>query len=265
MTTLKWIALAVVCSYGGIVALLYLMQRNLMYFPVATPADAAAAGLAGLEELDVTTADGERLLAWHVPPAEGRPVIVFFHGNGGNLGHRASKFRALARYGFGLFAVSFRGFGGSSGIPTEAGLLTDAAAAYDAAERRYPGRLVVWGESLGTAMAVATAAVRAPRALILEAPFASALELAARRYPFVPVAWLMKDPYRSDLKVAAVRAPLLILHGDHDTIVPIASGERLFALATARKKFVRFAGGGHEDLESHGASAAVATFLRELE
>ena len=122
-------------------------------------------------------------------------------------------------------ALSYRGYAGSTGRPTEAGLIADARAAYDFAVKRYGAeRIVLWGESLGTGVALALAAERPVARIVLEAPFLSAVDIAAGVYPYVPVRWLMKDQFRSDLRVAKVTAPVLVLHGDRDNVVPISSG-----------------------------------------
>jgi hypothetical protein len=262
MVLLKWTLIVLLVGYVGAVAVLYVVQRALMYFPDTERTPPAAAGLPAAQEILLDTADGERLIAWHVPPRGDRPVVLYLHGNGGALSHRAERFRALTADGIGLVAVDYRGYGGSSGRPTEAGLSIDAETAYAFAATRYPAaRIAVWGESLGTGVAVALAAERPVGRLVLEAPFTSAVDLAARRYPFVPVRWLMKDQFRSDLHIAAAASPLLVLHGARDAIVPIEYGERLFGLAREPKRFARFPQGGHEDLDLFGALATVKTFL----
>jgi fermentation-respiration switch protein FrsA (DUF1100 family) len=262
MALLKWTLIVVLVGYVGVVALLYFVQRALMYFPDTARIPPAAVGLPAAQEILLDTADGERLIAWHLPPRGDRPVVLYFHGNGGALSHRAERFRALTADGTGLVAIDYRGYGGSTGRPTETGLLIDAGTAYAFAAARYPAaRIAVWGESLGTGVAVALAAERPVGRLVLEAPFTSAVDLAARHYPFVPVRWLMKDQFRSDQRIGSVRAPLLVLHGARDTIVPIEFGERLFGLAREPKRFVRFPEGEHEDLDQYGALTAVKTFL----
>ena len=118
MTALKWILLLALVGWGGIVALAYLAQRSLMYFPEKIRTPPAAAGLPEVEELFLQTADGEKLIAWHVPPRGEKPVVLYFHGNGGALALRADRFRALIADGTGLLALSYRGYGGSSGSPS---------------------------------------------------------------------------------------------------------------------------------------------------
>jgi hypothetical protein len=161
-------------------------------------------------------------------------------------------------------ALSYRGYGGSTGRPSEAGLINDARAAYDFAVTRYGAdRIVLWGESLGSGVAIALAAERPVARIVLEAPFLSAVDIAAGVYPFLPVRLLMKDQFRSDLRVAKLTAPVLVLHGDRDAVVPIASGQRLYQMITTPKRFVRIAGGGHENLGSFGAVAEARTFTEQ--
>jgi fermentation-respiration switch protein FrsA (DUF1100 family) len=213
----------------------------------------------------LTSSDGEALLAWYVPPSGAQPVVLYFQGNAEGLPARAGRFTWLVADGTGLLALCYRGYGGSSGCPTEAGLIRDAVAAYGFARARYPAkRVVLWGESLGTGVAVALAAGHEIAGLILDAPFTSAAEVGAAAYPFAPVRWLMKDKFRSDERIGRVSAPLLVLHGEQDAIVPIKFGERLFALAREPKHFARFAQGGHVDLDDHGAMDVVKEFLAEL-
>jgi fermentation-respiration switch protein FrsA (DUF1100 family) len=263
MTALKWVILAVL-GYGGLLALIYLFQRSLMYFPDTARTPPAQAGLSQAQEVTLTSSDGERLIAWHVAPHGTKPVVLYFHGNGGALNLRARRFAWLTADGIGLVALSYRGYGGSTGKPSEEGLICDAAAAYDFAAARYPAkRIVLWGESLGSAVAIALAAQREVGALVLDAPFTSAADLGAAFFPFAPVRWLMKDTFRSDQRIARVSAPILVLHGERDRIVPISFGERLFKLAHAPKRMVRFPNGGHVDLDDHGAIDVVKKFLAE--
>ncbi len=262
MTGLKWLLVALIVGYGGVVALMYLFQRTLMYFPERGRTAPAAAGLPQAEEIVLAAADGERLIAWHVPPQDDRPIVLYFQGNGGALRLRADRFRALVADGAGLLALSYRGYGGSSGSPSEAGLIRDALAAYDfAAARHPPRRIVLWGESLGSGVAVALAAERPVGGVMLDAPFTSAADVGAAAYPILPVRWLIKDAFRSDERIARINAPLLVLHGERDAVVPIGFGERLFALAREPKRFVRFPNGGHVDLDQHGAMKEVRAFL----
>jgi fermentation-respiration switch protein FrsA (DUF1100 family) len=251
------LAIGAVVLYCGFVVLLYVAQRRLQYFPERQRTAPRAVGLPEAEEAVLNTADGERVIVWHVPPREEQPVFLYFHGNGGSLRWRDERFRALIADGSGLVALSYRGYGGSSGRPTERGLIEDAAAAHAFAIARYPDeRIVLWGESLGSALALALAAEKPVGSLVLEAPFTSAADVGARHYWFVPVRLFMKDQFRSDLRAGKVMAPVLVVHGESDAVVPIMLGERLYGLIQAPKRFVRVAGAGHNDLGARAVEAA---------
>jgi uncharacterized protein len=250
------------CAYIALTAVVYVAQRSLMYFPDTAHVLPAAAGLPEAEEVPLTAADGVRIAAWHVPPRDGKPVILYFHGNGGALRFRVTRFRRLIADGIGLVALEYRGYGGSGGSPNEQGLIADAQAAYHFAAAHYPPQqLVLWGESLGAGVAIAVGAERPVGRVILEAPFTSAVALGARHYWYLPVRLLMKDQFRSDLRIGKVKAPVMIMHGVNDRVVPYAMGEQLFELANKPKHFVRFLDGGHEDLDDNGGLDAVARFL----
>lgn len=259
---LKW-AGALVAAYLALCALLYFAQRSLLYFPDTRRVAPQDAGFVDATEHELKTADGERVLVWHIAPKGGKPVVLYFHGNGGSLAYRRERFIALEQAGFGLVALSYRGYGGSSGTPSEEGLIADARAAYEFALARYPAsQIALWGESLGGAVAIALAAEKPVARIVLEAPFTSVEELASSIYWFVPVRLLLKDRFRSDLRVAKVKAPVLILHGVQDRVVPFRYGERLFSLIPGEKKLVKFDDGDHNDLDRFGATKTAMEFLQ---
>jgi fermentation-respiration switch protein FrsA (DUF1100 family) len=263
MTVLKWLLIVVSAGYGCGLAVLFFAQRSFLFpIPTATRTTPQAAGFPEAEEHVLATADGEKVIVWHVPAKPGRPVILYFHGNGDFLAGFFGRFRDLIADGSGIVALSYRGYAGSTGQPSERGLLQDAAAAYAFTTARYGAeRIVVWGFSLGTGVAVALAAGQPVGKLILEAPYTSLADVAASAFPFFPVRLAMKDPFHSDQRIARVKAPLLILHGARDATIPIAFGERLFALAHEPKQFVRFPDGSHNDLDAYGATAAARKFI----
>ncbi len=236
-----------VAIYVLAAAALALFQRRLMYFPDRRVTHPAEAGLSGVEELRLKADDGETLIAWHLPPRQGRPLILYFHGNGGALVDRVPRFRMFAASGYGFLAVSYRGYGGSTGSPTETGLIRDGGAAYrEAKDLGYSeDRTVLMGESLGTGVAVALAATRKGAALVLDSPFSSAADAAAAHYPIFPARWFLFDQFRSDVAIRDVHIPVLIVHGDGDTVIPISLAKRLFERANEPKAFITVAGGGH--------------------
>jgi len=266
MTVLKLIVSVAALGYLGAIALLFVGQRALV-FPVPTTLRTTprAAGFPHAEEQVLTTSDGERVIVWHVAAAPGRHVVIYFPGNGDTLAGSAGRFADITSDGTGLVALSYRGYAGSSGRPSEKGLLQDAAAAYAFASALYPAsKLVLWGFSLGSGVAVALAADRQAGGVILEAPYSSIADVAAAAFPFLPVRYFVKDPFHSDRRIAKVTVPLLIMHGARDATIPIALGERLFALAHEPKQFVRFDQGGHDDLGNFGAIETARQFIGAL-
>jgi uncharacterized protein len=214
MTILKWLLIIAATGYVGLVGLLYVMQRAMLYHPPANHMPRPEAFLAEASQVVLDTSDDERIIAWHIPPRGDRPVVIYFPGNGELIASRTARYRALVADGVGVIAVSYRGYGGSTGIPTEPGLHRDAAAAYAFAVARYkPDRIVPWGHSLGTGVAVKLAAENPVGKLILEAPYSSTADVAIARYPFAPVRWLMKDQYHSDEWIGAATAPILVMPG----------------------------------------------------
>jgi uncharacterized protein len=236
--------------YGTALSGLYLFQRDLQYFPSRQDPAPEALGLTGVERLALSTPDGETLVLWFSPAAPGRPTVLFFHGNAGSMPDRADRLAFYQRRGLGAAFLSYRGYGGSTGQPTERGLLIDARTAYDhLLGLGIPaGSIVLVGESLGTGVAVQTAAAVPVAAVILEAPFTAAVDIAARTYPWVPVRWLMKDQFRSRTHIADIRAPLLILHGEADRVIPFSFGQALHALAQDPKTFLSLGPVGHDAL-----------------
>jgi fermentation-respiration switch protein FrsA (DUF1100 family) len=263
MTVLKWLVVLVSIGYLGGLVVLFFAQRTVIFpIPQTVRTPPGAAGFPEAEEHILTTADGERVIVWHVPAKPRYAVVLYFPGNGDFLAGCVSRFRDITSDGTGLVALSYRGYAGSSGRPSEQGLLRDAAAAYAFTAALYgTDRIMVWGFSLGSGVAVALAAEQPVGKLILEAPYTSIVDIAGALLRLVPVRWLVRDQFRSDQRIARVTTPLLIMHGARDSTIPIVHGERLFALAHEPKQFVRFPEGDHDNLDSHGAIATVRHFI----
>jgi len=242
--------------YAAVFVGLLLGQRKILFRCDAAEVDPATLGLEA-ETLRLRTEDGESLAAWRIPPAPGRPLILYFHGNAGGLDLRVERFQAMAKAGMGVLAIEYRGYASSTGRPSERGLKLDGEAAYTAAIAGgvAPERIVVLGESLGSGVAVALAARRKVGALVLDSPYSSIADVAAAAYWFVPVRALLRDPFRSDLLIGSVNAPTLMVHGTKDRIVPIRFGEKLFALANQPKEFWRVEGAIHLALGERFADA----------
>jgi fermentation-respiration switch protein FrsA (DUF1100 family) len=257
------IAAVISAIYLAAIGATYFLQRDLLFYPNSLRVVPRALGLAGVTELELDTADGEHLVAWYAPPGDGQPTLFYLHGNAGSLSHRAARVRLYRANGYGLFMLAYRGFSGSSGAPTEANMVADALMAYDRLKSYGPGdgEIVVYGESLGTAVAVQVAANRQPGGLILESPFSSAVDVGGYLYPFLPVRWLLRDRFESEKHIHKVRAPLLVLHGEDDRIVPARFGRKLFEAAPVPKTAYFFGGATHYTLYEHGAFERIRGFV----
>jgi uncharacterized protein len=252
--------------YLGLLALLYVFQRNLMYFPdVGRPDAAAAAAEASLHAVTYHSADNIDLGSlFRPPPSPEAPVLVHFHGNAGNIGDRVGRIAPFAQAGMGILLAEYRGFGGNAGTPTEEGLYIDARAAieYLRQEGVVPERMIFYGESLGSGVAVQMATEYACSALVLEAPYSSVADVAQGRYWMFPVKALVKDRFDSTVKIGKVRCPVFIMHGTADQVIPIKFSERLYALAPSPKEMKVYPGLGHVGFDEMRGFDAVLDFLR---
>lgn len=264
--TLLALAGALAACYGFALVVLWLGQRRLIYLPDRVVPERALAGAEDMDAVSLATADGLELLAWYRAPAdEGKPCLVYFHGNSGHLGMRASKLRPYLDAGFGVLLPAWRGFSGNPGRPTETGLYADGEAALDfLAERGLPAeRLVLYGESLGTGVAVEMALRHGAFAVVLEAPFTSVPDVGRHRFPIFPVGAIIVDRFDSVAKIARIGAPLLVLHGGADRVVPSRFGRRLFDAAVEPKRAHFIEAAGHNDLYDFGAADRVLEFLAD--
>jgi fermentation-respiration switch protein FrsA (DUF1100 family) len=252
--------------YAAICAVAHFGNRLFMYFPDSTRIPPGAAGLTGVEEIELRFANGVTLIAWHAPAKEGESTVLYFHGNAANAANRAAKIDRIRRSGFGVFYLNNRGYGGSDGRPSEAGNTADALAAYDhLTARGVPAdRIVAYGESLGSGQAVRVAAKRRVAAVVLEAPLTSTVDVGRRIYFSLPLRWLITDRYDNERNIRAVTAPVLVLHGEKDEVIPVEMGRRVYRAARAPKRIELFSQGGHNDLFEHGAWEKVREFLASL-
>jgi uncharacterized protein len=258
-----WLVGVPLIAYLLVLACLYVFQRQLLYFPDRSRPPLGSLAQLGVREAELTTADGLSLRSWYLPAHSGRPVILYFHGNGGNISHRADRLRRFAREGYGVLMPEYRGYGGNPGEPTEAGFYQDARAAYDFLQRDgvAAGRIVLYGESLGTGVAVYLAASQQVGGLILESPYTSVAGVAQYHYPFVPAALLVWDRFDSLSRISQIKAPILVLRGGQDLIVPGRFSQALFDAAPEPKETWFAPEAGHEELDGFGALNAVVAFI----
>jgi uncharacterized protein len=267
--SLVWkLALGALCVYALIALAAYLGQRRLMYFPDRAHTLPAQVGLVGVEERVLKMPDGARVIAWYGKARAGEPTLLYFHGNAGSLANRASRIERFMAQGWGVYMMTYRGYGGGTGSPTETANVADARLAYGALvlEGVEPASIVLYGESLGSGIAVRLATERTVGGLVLDAPYTSIVDVAAQAYPFLPVRLLIADRYETTKYIAQVRAPLLILHGERDAVIPVAMGREVFRLANEPKRLAIFANGGHSDLyiDGNGALDAMRDWIRSL-
>ncbi len=248
------------------------MERWFIFFPEkpleATPRNV---GLS-FEDLYISASDGTRINGWYVPSPGAKMTLLWFHGNAGNMGHRVDQLRDLHReLGVNVLMIDYRGYGRSEGRVTEEGTYQDALAAYDYLVKRAaldPLRIVAYGQSLGSAVAVDLAVNRRLSGLILEAPFTSIRAMAAFHYPWLPFGGLLSTRYDSLGRIGKVGVPLLILHGDKDEIVPYGQGKMLYEAAPSPKRFYTISGAGHNDVYIVGDTGyfrAIRDFIQSLE
>ena len=248
---------------------IYQKQRALMYTPILEKLSRSDVGVQNVKIIHIETEDGLRLEGWYVPPQkENNKIIVFFHGNGQNIGSSYSGVAQLIKDGYGLLMVEYRGYAGHKGTFTEQGVYKDCRAFIDWLSQTHQVKysdMILYGESLGAAVAVQMASEYDAHALILLAPFSSMVDIARARYPYLPVSLLLEDQYLSDKKIQQIRMPILIMHGNRDRVIDIESGGKLFEAANEPKKFVEFPQGGHNNLYDFGASQHVLNFLAGID
>ena len=257
----------IVSAYALFVAVMYVLQRSIMYFPARSLPSSAQAGVPDMDVVILRTADGLELKAWYGPPKGSggavRPTLVYYHGNGGGIAIRGARARPYLDRGYGVLLVEYRGYSGNPGKPNEQGLYEDGRASLAFTQSRgLPlERTVLLGESMGSGVAVQMATEFNVGAIVLESPFTSTVDVAASAYWFLPVRWLLKDRFDSIAKIDQVRAPLFMVHGERDRVVPIRLGRKLFAAANDPKEAVYLPNAGHNDLPAHGGTQAVIDYL----
>lgn len=238
--------------YGALLLLLFILQPRLLYYPnlpsrdvTATPEDIRLS----YEPVAIVTEDRIKLDGWFIPAQDARGVLLFFHGNAGNISHRLDSLKIFNDLRLSVLIFDYRGYGRSEGRPSEQGTYRDAEAAWRyLTEQRHvpPHDIVFFGRSLGAAVATHLASRHVPRALILESAFTSVPDFAAELYPFLPARWLARFRYNTEDYLRSVDCPVLVVHGRDDEIIPYAHGERLFAAAREPKRFLEIWGGHNE-------------------
>jgi fermentation-respiration switch protein FrsA (DUF1100 family) len=249
LSFLKSTLFIIVGVYIGMSLMLLAFQASFIYYPdkkvYGTP---AALGLS-YDEVNFKASDGVKLAGWFIPASDARGVVLFCHGNAGNISHRLETLHILNRLGLSTFIFDYRGYGRSEGLPSEKGTYLDAQGAWNylLKERKLSrDEVIIFGRSLGAAIASHLAKSTHPKALIIESGFTSVRDMAAQLYPYLPVRYLSRFKYDTRASISVIRSPLLIIHSRNDEIVPLSHGRKLFLAASGPKEFLEIKG-GHND------------------
>jgi uncharacterized protein len=259
-----------VAVIAAILALIWTMQRRLMYFPTRSVQTPGEIGLTGVEPVTFETSDGLRLSGWFVAASGTSPrvTVLVFNGNAGNRAHRWPLAAALHRHGLQVLLFDYRGYGGNPGTPTKNGLAADSRAARAYLTGRADvdrSRIVYFGESLGTAVAVDLSVEHPPAALVLRSPFTSMADVGQHHYPFLPVRLLLRDRFAAIDQIQQIRVPLLVIAGGDDRIVPVENSRRLYDAAVAPKTLLVLPDTDHNDHELLAGEEMVRTIVRFLQ
>ena len=258
MTQVAWRVGLILAAALGVYLLVCIAvlawQRSLLYFPWRWSEDEARRANPGYEDVRVRTGDGETIHGWLRRRSDAPWTVLIFHGNGGNLSVQADLMEPFETLGLQVLLFDYRGYGLSTGKPTEAGLIADGLAAAQFVEKEMgvpPERIVYYGKSIGTGVAALVAARRPPARLILESSFDSMAAVGAYHYPFLPVGLALRDRFDAASVIGSLRCPILFVHGEADELIPIARGRALFEAAgpsgPARRRFVVIPGARHND------------------
>lgn len=244
---------------------LYFFQRSILYLPDKHLDSPDKLNLPEATSLKIKTVDNVTLTAWYIPAKDNNPTIVYFHGNASNLGKRVNKFKKFNDTGFGVFAVSYRGYGDCEGSPSEEGLYNDARSAinYLVSKGLKEKDIVVYGESLGTGVAIQVALENNFRAVVLEAPYDSIVARAEELYPYAPIRLLLKDKFLSIEKIGKLHTPILFFHSKDDKVMPFSHGMKLFDAANKPKKIYVFEHAGHGGFDYHELSLLMLDFINK--
>ena len=257
------IVLLILTAYLALVALLFIFQRNILFVPGKSAPLTEGSLVPEAEDISLRTTDGLILHSWFFKGKKAKPLILYFQGNTGTIADRDKKASHFLDLGYSFLFVGYRGYGGNSGTPSEKGFNLDAnaAIAFAISEGFNSNEIVLYGESLGTGVAINLAQKTRVLSVILEAPYTSIAKVASERYWFVPVDYLLKDRFDSISKIKDLNIPLLILHGDKDQVIDLKHGKELFEQASEPKYMHIFKGANHSNLYDYNAIDVVDSFL----
>jgi len=252
-------------AYATIITDVYARQNELLFPAWRGPVDVADAHVPGMRAVTLHTADGLSLVAGYRPAGSGQPTILYLHGNGGNILLRAGRMAIFAAFGWGELFPEYRGYGPNQGAPSEAGFNQDALAAYAFLHQAHvpADHIVLYGESLGTGVAVRLATERQVGAVVLDSPYTSIAAVAQRDFPYLPAALLIKNPFPLLTLIPAIHAPLLVMQGADDVVIPPVQGQKVFAAAAGPKEFWQGPETTHFDVLESGGAAVAQQFVEQ--
>ncbi|MEK7470245.1 MAG: alpha/beta hydrolase [Planctomycetota bacterium] len=266
MRILRTAAVTLAVSLVTILLLFYFLQNKLLFYPDRGLPPPPKVQIPSVERVEFSASDGVRLVSWWLPPKPGRPTVLYFQGNAGNIADRSDRLHDCSDQGWGLLLLGYRGYGDSAGSPDEQGIYLDARAALEWLRKRPDvegKKLVYHGESLGCGFASELAAAEPPACLVLEAPFRNLKAIADFHYPWLPTSILVKGKIDTAGNVARLRCPLFVVHGNRDEVIPFAHGRAVFEAAPEPKKFYEL-NCRHNDIGESGGKplrAAIAEFV----
>lgn len=264
-----WSIISIAVSvYIGLLVIVFVAQPYFIYFPEKTFLETPDQTGLSYEEISFETADHVKLYGWFIPAEKPRGVVLFFHGNAGNISHRMESIHIFHRLGFSTFIFDYRGYGKSGGKPTEKGTYLDAEEAWRyLTDKRHvpPEEIIIFGRSIGGTIASWLAQNQTPKALIIESTFTSVPDIAAEIYPFLPVKLLARFDYNAGEYIKRVNCPVLVIHSANDDIIPFRHGRQLFEAAREPKKFLEITGTHNEGFITSGKSYedGLDAFLRD--
>lgn len=254
-------------GYATFCLFVYKNQREIQYSPVALRFTPEQAGLSGVEFARVVTADGIALEGWYVPAKNDQKTIVFFHGNGQIIGSSVVGVSSFITQGYGILFAEYRGYAGHRGEVTEQGLYQDAFAFVRWLHEQKNvvfSDMIMYGDSLGTSLALRMAAQYDVAGVVLLASYSSILDVAEGLYWYLPIRFLLKDTYRNDVMIKAVNEPVLMFHGQKDKIIPFKYGHKLYESSDGWVDFISVGQGTHNNLYEFGITKPIQEFMDNL-
>ena len=261
LSYLLWVVAIYICLCGT----LFSFQRSLLYHPDQTIPNPVQFGFEDIESIRIETQDGYRLLAWwSAPKLVSNPTIVFFHGNAGNIGHRADKIRHFIKAGYGVLIVTYRYNAGAGGVPNETNIYSDARSTMRFITNKLRDRnlIFIYGESLGTGVAVEMAVESDVSGVILEAPYTSIPDVAQAHYWYLPARYMVLDKFEILSRIQKIDVPLLIVHGEQDTTIPVSFSQSLYKEALEPKQILIVPDAGHNNLFEYGVAECIEKFIK---